>query len=310
VIPLVQCANFSLAANTWKAYQTAERHIKRAETYVGHRMSFPFDLKSTVVYIAYLLEVRKIKGVTLEKYLSAIRMVHMQNGSFSPWLRPEIIKQIVTGAQNRDQLLLRMSGKQPRQPITIELLRILKFKVKEANWSKAKKRLVWLICTLAWAGAFRIHELLAREAMQYDLTTTLLWKDIATASSTTKEGTIQALRVHIKHPKETRLSAGVTIEVFNTDNPICPVRAFHKWNKDKNVVLSSTKPAFRLPSGNAYTGKQFNADLRYLLKDEMDYDKSKISSHSFRAGLATLMSKHGYSDNDIMAIGRQINWAK
>jgi hypothetical protein len=133
VIPLVQCANFSLAANTWKAYQTAERHIKRAETYAGHRMSFPFDLKSTLVYIAYLLEVRKIKGVTLEKYLSAIRMVHMQNGSFSPWLRPEIIKQIVTGAQNRDQLLLRMSGKQPRQPITIELLRILKFKVKEAN---------------------------------------------------------------------------------------------------------------------------------------------------------------------------------
>ena len=284
VLPLMQCANFSLAANTWKSYQTAERHIKRAEEHAGHKLVFPFSLKSTFIYMAYLLDVRKISGVTLEKYQSAIRMVHMQKGFFSPWLRPEIVKQIVSGAQNRDQLIQRMSGKQQRQPITINLLKTLKFRVKEANWSKAKKRLVWLICTLAWAGAFRIHELLAREAMHYDLTTTLLWQDITVAQTNTKEGTVQSLRVFLKHPKETKLSAGVVMEVFDTKNPICPVEAFHKWNKDKNVSQIGCKPAFRLPSGMAYTGKQFNKDLKDLLKNDADYNQSKISSHSFRQG--------------------------
>ena len=81
-------------------------------------------------------------------------MVHMQKGFFSPWLRPEVTKQIITGAQNRDQILQKLSGKQYRLPITITLLKTLKFRVRETNWSLAKKRLVWLICTLAWAGAF------------------------------------------------------------------------------------------------------------------------------------------------------------
>ena len=47
VVPLMQAANFSLAATSWNSYATAERHIIRVEKATGVRLTFPFSLKST-----------------------------------------------------------------------------------------------------------------------------------------------------------------------------------------------------------------------------------------------------------------------
>ena len=44
--------------------------------------------------------------------------------------------------------------------------------------------------------------------------------------------------------------------------------------------------------------------LRKLLGKHLVGYKRKVTSHSFRAGLASLMGKLGYSDDDIMAVGR------
>ena len=68
-------------------------------------------------------------------------------------------------------------------------------------------------------------------------------------------------------------------------------------------AFSKTKPAFRSGNGALYTGKDFNADLRSLLEKHINYNKRKILAHSFRAGLATVMAKNGYSDSEIMRIG-------
>ena len=49
----------------------------------------------------------------------------------------------------------------------------------------------------------------------------------------------------------------------------------------------------------------FNKDLKKLLESVIDYrSMGKISSHSFRIGITTMLGKLGFSDNDIMAIGR------
>ena len=68
--------------------------------------------------------------------------------------------------------------------------------------------------------------------------------------------------------------------------------------------MSKGKPAIRLDSGENYTGKEFNRDLRQLLSPHVNYQKGTISSHSFRSGLASLMATLGYSDLDIITIGR------
>ena len=51
-----------------------------------------------------------------------------------------------------------------------------------------------------------------------------------------------------------------------------------------------------------YTTKDFNADLKKLLGGHIKY--GKLTGHSFRAGLATLMAQAGFEDKDIQSIGR------
>ena len=71
------------------------------------------------------------------------------------------------------------------------------------------------------------------------------------------------------------------------------------------MTFSSQKPSFRTADGKSYTGKMFNKDLKKLLESVIDYrSMGKISSHSFRIGITTMLGKLGFSDNDIMAIGR------
>lgn len=309
ILPLVGAANHSLAATSWGSYSTAEAHVRRVEKYSGIKLVFPFSLKSTLAYVGFLLAPkteggREIQGKSVEKYLSAIRLLHMQKGHFSPWIRPEVVKQITRGASNRDQLLKRMQAKTGRLAMTPDLMRRLKINLREAAMIRSRKRLIWAVSTVSWAGALRVHELLARNTDTYDPLTTLLAADITVCQVVTADRVTQALKIHLKHPKEERLSAGVIIDVFATNDFMCPVKAYMDWRRDKCVTLTSHRPLFRVTGGRNYTGAMFNVDLRKLMGEETDYSKSPITSHSFRAGIATFMAKVGYSDEEIMAIGR------
>ena len=86
----------------------------------------------------------------------------------------------------------------------------------------------------------------------------------------------------------------------------CPLRAYKKYQKSTSkLAFAAQKPNFRTDDGKAYTGKMFNEDLKTLLGSVIDYTTmGKISSHSFRIGITTMLGKLGFSDQDIMAIGR------
>ena len=68
--------------------------------------------------------------------------------------------------------------------------------------------------------------------------------------------------------------------------------------------LASAKPIFREGDGKCLTGANFNTELKSLLGEYIDYDKSRFLSHSFRAGFASMMAAAGYSDQEIMRQGR------
>ena len=136
-------ANHSVAANTWPSYATAERHIARAEKVTGVNITFPFSLKSLLAYVGFLLAPkvdggRGLQGKSVEEYLSAIRLLHMQKGFFEPSIRPEIIKQITRGAVIRDQVAKRMEGKAEKMAMTVELMYKLKISLRDSRFSKAE----------------------------------------------------------------------------------------------------------------------------------------------------------------------------
>ena len=233
-------------------------------------------------------------------------MLHLTKGHFSPWLRPDIVSSIITGTRNKDNMTGRMSGKKGRLPVTPLMLRTLKRNLKASKVSRMKKRLIWVVATWAWNGAFRIHEILLRNKTSFDITTDLTGKDVSRSTVTIGNTTTKCIRVHLKAPKEDKLQEGVTIDLFPIEGEagwMCPIAAYEKWKADKGTKPSPNLPVFRQSDGSAYTGRDFNRDLGRLLGTEAASLGGTITSHSFRSGLASAMALAGYQDSEIMSIG-------
>ena len=123
--------------------------------------------------------------------------------------------------------------------------------------------------------------------MEFDPTSTLMRQDVKLGQCKAEGTTTAVLKIHLKSPKEQRLKEGITVELFATNSFLCPVTAFNNYVRDCPFNLADDKPVFRTMDGKGYTGKMFNADLKVLLHGHVDYKDGKITSHSFRAGLAT-----------------------
>ena len=251
-----------------------------------------------------MLNSRKVRASTVEKYMAGIRLAHLKAGFAVPALKPDIVKAVIEGTAQSEKIKDRLKEKPERLAVTPATLRLIKHELKKSNWPIARKRLVWLVCTTAFNGSFRIGELLSQESTQYDPQTCLLGKDISVEQCNHNGENFKILKVWLKCPKELKFGKGIMVEVFETKTELCPVAAYEKLKKVSKLALANSKPAFRLENGLLYTGKQFNTDLKKLLGKHIDYEKSKFLSHSFRAGLATAMAKLGYSDDDICKIGR------
>ena len=108
--------------------------------------------------------------------------------------------------------------------------------------------------------------------------------------------------MRLKSSKESLSSTrGIVVEVFENPSMFCPVTAYLHY-QDLCGTGRQSSPAFRTPTGWAYRHGAFNDDLKSLLAPHITY--GKISAHSFRAGMASLMAMAGLDDELIKAAGR------
>ena len=295
-------ANHSLSKQTWSAYKTAGRMLVKCQEQTNEPMSLPLDDNKVLVFVAWLLG-REVTSRTISSYLSGLRQVHLAQGFYIPSLRPILIQQLLTGAANIDILKSRMKLKPIRLPVTVTLMKLLKLEIKESEECKEKKLLLWAVATLCFNGAFRIHELLSKTVRQYDPNFTLLLNDMTVKSIKVGKEIIKTIQVRIKSPKTDRIGVDQIIDVYESNGPLCPVKALLKWH-----TVSSHKracaPAFLDEFGYPLTGKKFNRYLKNYMSKYIDYRKGRISSHSFRAGMASLLGNLGFTDEEIQAVGR------
>ena len=296
---LVSAGNNSLALNTWETYKTAERHLLRCEVDTGVKMRFPMTDRMVLAFVGWLISVRKVGAASIKKYLSGLRTVHLKHGSMPGNLRPDLVNAVIRG---REQELNK--EKIPRLAMTLPVLKLLKKLISMTSWSLEQKRLLWVVCTMAFHGSFRIHELLSKNVTCFDPTTTLLGNDVRLVNTKLDGKEEEILVVHLKSPKEEKLSQGVRVELFSTGTFSCPVRAWKSWRILTKGSLCPTKPVFRFPDGRCMTGAFFNMELKSLLGKYFNYDAGKYLSHSFRAGMASMMALAGYTDEAIMRQGR------
>ena len=190
--------------------------------------------------------------------------------------------------------------------MTFEIMSKLQQSIKSSRMDLRRKRLVWFAATSCLLGSFRIHEVLPERRHSYDKTTTLMTEDVAKIETLHEGSTTKTLSYHIKNPKENKTSRGIKVDIFeNTGslNWLCAVKSYEKYQLISNVP-NPNQPLFTLQDGSGYTGRMFNEDVKTLMTGRIDTSLGPLTTHSFRAGMATMMAEAGCTDDQIQLAGR------
>jgi hypothetical protein len=298
---LVNVGNHGLAKSTWSTYGTAGRLLAMCGKDRRRDMTLPLSEDDLLEFTGWLIEVRKVKAGTINSYLSGLRQLHILKGMDPPQIRTDLMKLLVRGKKKMDDIESRKTDGVKRLPMTMNMMRFLKEKIRSWDVDIEQKLLMWTVATLAFHGAFRIHEILCKTETEFDPDFTLLTEDVRLVEGRIDDGG-RKLEVKLKSPKEDKTGKAVIIEIFETEGVLCPVRAFEKWAK--KTTFETGFPLFRAKQGWPLTGVKMNRWLKDRLESSIDYSKGKFTSHSFRIGLATTMGTLGYSDDDIKEAGR------
>ena len=86
-------------------------------------------------------------------------------------------------------------------------------------------------------------------------------------------------------------------------NWLCAVKSYEKYQLVSNGP-NPNQPLFTLQDGSGYTGRMFNEDVKTLLTGRIDTSLGPLTTHSFRAGMATMMAEAGCTDDQIQLAGR------
>ena len=298
----VCAANNSLADSTWTVYKCVKRHIKECEEVIKRELKFPMTHSDVTVFVTFLLSKETLKASTIKSLLAALRTWHQEEGFFLSELRPEVVKILLSGRSNEDAVIAREEGQ--RQPVYLEHLEVLKYLLElDEDKPESEKALIWAVSTLAFWGSFRTCELLPYQANSIDPRFDLLYGDVKVIKRRVNGKKRKLILVDLKSPKESSASMGkVTVEVFDTGNQFCPVKAFEDY-VELYGGLSRRNACFRLRrTGLAFRQRRFNEMLRSYFDPIVKY--GKVRGHSFRAGLSTLLAERGFTETQIIAMGR------
>ena len=296
---LTEALNASKTKSSWGNHHTAIRHIAKAQEEYGVKMKIPFTQSMTCTYVAYL----KGKGMqpeTMKVYLSAVRAEHMIRGYCPDSLMPDWLGKFLDGAKK----LRNQSGKKrERAPVTLNGLLKIREWIKKNVPGEGLRATVWLACSWLFWGSLRPQEVLCEAHDRFSLDRTLQKRDVKEGVVKNKDGKeMRCLFLKIKSPKEAK-GLDQEIELIENQSKTCPWKAWEFWKRTRASRVKEFEPIMRKPDGSLVIAK----DIQGLLDGALGADLKRgefLSTHSFRAGMATELAMMGVEDEEIMRQGR------
>ena len=238
----------------------------------------------------------RLKSNTIKAYIFALATVHKLRNMKENFSCNYLVKLALKGVENLE--LYKDIKLAKRSAMPLPLLKIIGSRIASSNWSKTNKQVFWAACTVAFFGSCRLGELLGEHEHIFDPYTTLLWQDLTIRSD--------SVTLHIKSPKS-RSPSGEFIDLFLfSDSTCCPVKSISLLQSLCIGPRSIARPVFCFDSGKLLTKQNFNATLQQLLANDIGKSGYKISGHSFRQAIPTVLAKYPdlVKDNHIMGWGR------
>jgi len=293
----------SLAKSTWAKYNSGWNAFAEFEKTQTNEIPWPLSPPIIRNFVTWGLMVKKLQPATMESYLSAISMAHKLKGmEIKGGLKDGLTDMILSGASNLKASQGLSAPRASRRAVTLPLLKIIGSKLTVSSWSEGNRQTIWTACCIAFFGSARLGELLSLQERGHDPSANLLWRDIRLKPD--------AVLIHIKLPKSGAIK-GEFIDLFKFEGEnCCPVAALYqrKTMQMQHGLFSLDGPIFRLESGKNLTINLFNSILKDLLKGVIDYERDSVTAHSFRAGVASSLSRFPdlASSKDVQNWGR---WA-
>ena len=293
----VGLCNASLARGTWRSYDVAERAAIRCEQETGVDMSPPWGESQAVAFATHCVQ-RNLAASTIRQYLSGIKSGHLRMGYSVGAYESVILRAVMRGRSNSE------APRKQKVPMSPGLMLVLREKIKTSNMAPGDKCVVWAVVTCLYAGSLRAGEMLGDMEGQFDPENTMMEEDVTIKRARCEDGNWKRfVLARVKNPKELKGCRTISVEMFESDCFICPVRAVERAQK----YAKKGKPFATLSSGIVITKQWMNRILKRALAGVVDYEGGNtVSSHSFRSGLASAMARSGYSDLEIQRQGR---WA-
>lgn len=291
--------NLAITKSTWSTYKSAKVMLTKCENETGTDLSLPFNERKALIFIDWLARCRQLQGSTINSYLAGVRQLHIINNIDPPSFRSGLVKLVLKGITNSNGIQKREGKFVGRLPMTPAMMLVFKELLATSDRNTHDIRLIWAVATMAFAGAFRIGELLSRLESTFDPSFTLLAKDVTWSSD--KDGST-TLHVCLKCPKEARTAAPTVVDIYENKGPLCPVKAFLTWHKI--MPRDNVAPLFRDRRGTPLTGQKMNSIIHTLLDPYTDKSVGTFGTHSFRIGLASMLGNLGCPDEEIKASGR------
>lgn len=232
----------------------------------------PATTESLCRYIAHLAE--KLSYTSIPKYLSIIRLLHLECGLANPLDNNWLVGVLLRGVKKH-------LGAKVHQKLPITITMLLQMHAK-LNLSMPKDSVFWAACLTMFFGMLRRSNVLAPNK-GFVLGKHLARQDVHLC----QEGVSLVIRWSktIQY-RERELMIPLPLR---TDHPLCPSTAIIKALALTGQAPSSG-PAFMTPSSKGalipLTPEVFVQRVKQIL-GELSYDTQSYSGHSFRRGGAT-----------------------
>jgi len=274
----------SSTTSTWKKHNSAwNSYAKFCDNYnICFRL--PISIENMRSYVTWATTVNNLQASTVESYMSSLNLAHtLANVHCTNFSKDRCITLLLKGATNT--MHLHSEAKTLRLAMNIHLLRILSHRIYETDWHPISKQIVWTASTVSFYSSCRMGEILSESKTHYDPKTTLKWGDIIFLPE-------NELIVQVPYTKTTGLM-GSSLNLFSIECNTCPVAALQTLYSmcNKENMLSENKPVFQFKTGVNLTTKTMNTILDNLLQD-FNNEKHKISCHSFRAAIPSVIASH------------------
>jgi len=296
---IAKFGNLGVAQSTWNSYRTAQTMLLKCEKETKENLEIPLDDRKVLIFIDWLARCRGLKSASITSYLSGIRQLHIVRGIDPPQIRTGLVKLVLRGIANSDGIKARELNLTGRLPMTTNVMLLFQKLLSKLEYSSYDRAMIWATATLAFAGAFRINELLCKRESTFDPDFELLTENVILNIDLHYRTTIQVV---LKCPKENKTNVATTVDVYQNDGPLCPVAALRLWGGHN--PLRAKLPLFCFQDGTPLTGSKMNKILERTLGLYTDKSIGKFTTHSFRIGLASELGRLGCSDEEIKEAGR------